>query len=91
VRARSSSPGTWPGAGIVDQSCGQQQLLRNMVGKTVAAAPGCTVRHHPRPMAVYKHAVNVGDHCGGFQARIIDLQTTHKMRLRILSLLTDRS
>jgi hypothetical protein len=38
-------------------------------------------------MAVYKHVVNAGDHCG-LQARIIDLQNTHKkMRLRILSLL----
>jgi hypothetical protein len=39
-------------------------------------------------MAVYKHAVNAGDHCG-LQARIIDLQNTHKkMRLRILSSLS---
>jgi hypothetical protein len=54
---------------------------REQVEKTAAAAPGCTVRHHPTPVAVYE-----------LQARVIDLQNTHKkMRLRILSSLTDRS
>jgi hypothetical protein len=61
-----------------------------MVEKTAAAAPGYTERHHPRPMAVYEHDVNAGDHCR-LQAHIIDLQNTHKkMCLGIVSLLTDR-
>jgi hypothetical protein len=89
VTAGNGSPWAWPGIGIEGQSCGRQQQLRNMVGKTATAAPGCTERHHPRPMAVYEHAVNAGDHCG-LQARI--LQNTHKqMWLRIVSSLTDRS
>ena len=62
--------------------CGQQLVLGNVVGDTVA--PSCTEKCNQRMPEFYDHASPLTS--SGFQGRIIDLQNTHKkMRLRILN------